>query len=137
MAYIIFLLYPWFKPGQFLASETVHRLVRWFSFHLSLLCLAYVTIETFRRYLDKQGTLSRELNRNCYYVYIIHTVVIGGLALLLLNTELPSLLKYLILTVSTFAASNGIVSLSRRIVTSSRNRIRRSVLMHGEEVRWC
>ncbi|MHC4496355.1 MAG: acyltransferase family protein, partial [Planctomycetota bacterium] len=55
--YISFLLYPWFKPGNFIVSEIIDRLIVWFCFHLSLLCLVYVMIETFRRYLDKQGKL--------------------------------------------------------------------------------
>jgi fucose 4-O-acetylase-like acetyltransferase len=111
--YIVFLLYRWFKPGNFIVSETIDRLIVWFSFHVSLLCLVYVMIETFRRYLDKQGKLRNELNKNSYYVYIIHVIVTGGIALLMLNTAIPSLLKYLILTVSTYVVSNLIISLYR------------------------
>ena len=72
--YIFFLLYPWFKPGNFIVSETIHKLILWFCFHLSLLCLVYVMIETFRRYLDRPGKFRDELNRNSYYVYIIPTL---------------------------------------------------------------
>ncbi len=114
MAYIVLLLYPWLKPGQFIVSPSFHRVALWLSFHLSLLCLVYVTIETFRRYFNKRGMLSRELNRNSYHVYIIHTIVLGGLAWLLLGTSIPSLWKYVILTVSTFVFSHLIVSVSRR-----------------------
>ena len=89
----------------------------WLGFHLSLLCLLYLMIETFRRYFDKPGRIWNELNQNSYYVYIIHVIVIGGIALLLLNTAVPSILKYLILTLSTTVASNLIVSLYRRAVT--------------------
>ena len=94
--YIFFLLYPWFKPGHYIVSRIIDRSIVWFSFHLSLLCLAYVMIETFRHYLDKQGKLINELNKNSYYVYIIHVIVMGGIALLMLNTAISSLLKYLI-----------------------------------------
>ena len=75
----------------------------------------YATIETFRRYLDKPGRLRNELNRNAYYVYIIHVIVTGSLALVLLDTAIPSLAKYLILTASTFVASHLIVTLSRKV----------------------
>ena len=92
--YIVFLLYPWFKPGSFIVSKTLDRLIVWFCFHLSLLCLVYMMIETFRRYLDKPGKLRNELNKNSYYVYIIHVIVMGGIALFMLNTAIPSLLKY-------------------------------------------
>ncbi len=112
--YIFSLLYPWFKPGEFIVSEIVHRLILWFSFHLSLLCLVYVTIETFRRYLDKPGKLRNDLNRNSYYVYIIHVVVMGTFALVMLNAAIPSLVKFLLLTVATFGASNVIISSCRK-----------------------
>ena len=116
--YIFFLLYPWFKPGSFIVSQFIDRLIVWFCFHLSLFCLMYLTIETFRRYQDKQGRLRYDLNRNSYYVYIIHVIVIGGLALAMLNTAIPSLLKYLILTASTYAACHLTVYLSRKVIES-------------------
>mgnify|MGYP001098461093 CR=1 FL=1 len=116
--YIFFLLYPWFKPGCFIISRIIDRSIVWFCFHLSLLCLAYVMIETFRRYQDKQGRLRNELNKNSYYVYIIHVIVMGGFALLLLNLAMPSLLKHLTLTVSTFAACNLIVYFCREVIKS-------------------
>jgi hypothetical protein len=122
--YIFFLLYPWLKPGSFIVSQIVDRLIVWFCFGLSLLCLVYTMIETFRRYFDKPGKIWNELNRNSYYVYIIHVIVIGGIALPLLNSAMPSLLKYLVLTVSTYAASNLIVHLYRKII-ESRIRIKR------------
>ncbi len=123
MTYIIFLLYPLLHPGSFIVSESIDRLVLWFSFHLSLFCLAYVTIETFRRYLNRSGPLRNRLNRNSYYVYIIHVIVMGGLALVLLNTTLPSLLKYAILTISTFVASYVLILIFRRVSVVSRQRI--------------
>ena len=112
--YIFFLLYPWFKPGHYIVSQLIHRLILWLSYQLSLLCLVYVMIETFRRYFDKPTKVWRELNRNSYGVYIIHVIVIGGVALVLLHTAIPSLWKYLLLTVSTYVASNLIVSLCRK-----------------------
>lgn len=88
----------------------------------------YVTIETFRRYQNKQGILRNELNDNAYYVYIIHVVVLGGLALIMLNTAIPSLAKHLILTVSTFVMSNLIVSVFRKASASALSRIHVSQL---------
>ena len=67
---------------------------------------------------DKPGKIWNELNQNSYYVYIIHVVVSGGIALILLNTAIPSILKYLILTVSTILVSNLIISLYRRSVST-------------------
>jgi fucose 4-O-acetylase-like acetyltransferase len=116
--YIFFLLYPWFRPGHLIVSRIIDRLIVWFCFGLSLLCLMYVMIETFRRYLDKPGKLRNELNRNAYYVYIIHVIVMGNLALIMLNTAIPSLLKFLLLTVATFGVCNLIVYLYRRCIES-------------------
>jgi peptidoglycan/LPS O-acetylase OafA/YrhL len=75
----------------------------------------YLAINTFRYYLNKPGRLGRELNANSYSVYIIHVVVMGGFALAMLDTAVPSVLKHLILVVSTYVASNVIISLYRRI----------------------
>ena len=112
--YIFFLLYPWFRPGDVIVSEIVDRSILWCSYLVSSFCLVYVTIETFRRYQNKQGRVRSELNRNSYYVYIIHVIVLGCLALILRDTAVPSLWKHLTLAVSTFVASNMIVSSCRR-----------------------
>lgn len=121
--YIFFLLYSWFKPGQFIVSKIGDRLIVWLGFHVSLLCLMYVTIETFRRYLNGAGRLRNELNRNSYYVYIIHVIVMGSIALVMLDTAIPSVVKYFVLTVSTFAVSNLIVSLCRKVFCDLRSRL--------------
>ena len=113
MAYVVFLLYPWFYPGSFVISEIIDKVTLWVSYQVSLLALVYVTIETFRRYQNKQGKLGNELNKNSYYVYIIHVIVTGSVALIMLNTAIPSVSKHLLLTVSTFVASNLAVSLFR------------------------
>ena len=112
----VFLLYPWFKPGHYIISEFIHRLILCFSYQLSWLCLVYVMVETFRRYFDEPGKIRRELNRNSYGVYIIHDIVIGGIALLMLNLSIPSVLKYFILTVSTFGACNAIMYSYRKAI---------------------
>jgi len=113
---IFFLIIPLFSPAGFMISPVVDKLIYWLSFYLSLLCLMYVSIETFWRYFDKTGKILNTLNKNSYGVYIIHVIVLGVIALLLLNINIPSLWKYLILAVSTFAASNLIVSLFRSLV---------------------
>ena len=121
--YIFFLLYPLFKPGSYIVSEFIHKLILWLSFHLSLLCLLYTVISTFRFYLKGQGKIRKELNRNSYYVYIIHVIVLGFLALAMLHTEIPSLLKYLILTISSIIACNLIISFSRSVTDQIKGNI--------------
>jgi len=116
--YVFFLLIPFIKPGSIIISPILDRLILWLGFYLSLLCLLYLLIETFRRYLNKPGKIWNELNRNSYYVYIIHVIVIGVIALPLLNSAMPSSLKYLFVTVSTYAVCNLIVYSYRKIIKS-------------------
>jgi fucose 4-O-acetylase-like acetyltransferase len=107
-------LYPIFYPGGF-AVTPLYRLIWWLSFDLSLLCLVYVLVETFRRYFDRTGRIWGELNRNSYGVYIIHVILIGVFGTLLLNLSLPALLKYPILIVLTYVTSNLLVSVYRNL----------------------
>ncbi len=116
--YLFLIIYSFIKPGDFIFSEFADILLIWFSFHLSLLSLLYIFINTFRYYVNKQGKVIKELNKNSYNVYIIHVIIIGGIALTMLNTEIPSLLKYFILTVSSYVASNLIISFYRNVIKS-------------------
>ena len=116
--YIFFLILPVLSPGAILVSKVIDRVIVWLCFHLSLLSFVYLMIVTFWRYFDKPGKIWTELNKNSYYVYIIHVIVLGGIALLMLNTAIPSILKYLILIVSTVLVSNLIISLYRRVAST-------------------
>ena len=115
-------LWPFFypNPAEFPITP-LYRLVWWLTFYLSLLVLMYVMIESFWRYLDKSGKLWSELNRNSYGVYIIHVIVIGVFGTLLLNLDLPALVKYLILIVSTYVGSNLIVLGYRAIIQTMKS----------------
>jgi hypothetical protein len=114
--YLVFIINLFIRPGVHIISSFADMLMLRLNFHLSLLCMLYVLVNTFRYYFDKQGRIGKELSRNSYYVYIIHTVVIGGIALTMLGTAIPALLKYLILTVSTYVACNVVISLFRKVV---------------------
>ena len=116
IAYRFFYLNVLMKPGEIIISDLADTLLLWLSFHLSLFCLLYLLIHTFRVYLDKQGKLSKALNRNSYHVYIIHTVVMGLLAFAMLNITLPSLLKFLLLTIFTFGLSSILIDLYRKVI---------------------
>ena len=58
-----------------------------------------------------QKTSEKETGFYSYGVYFIHFIVLGGMAIILLNTTMPSLWKYVIIIISTYVASNLIVSL--------------------------
>jgi fucose 4-O-acetylase-like acetyltransferase len=106
--------------GEDMFSPTTLRIIWWLSFYLSLLSMLYLLVQTFWRYVDKPGKIWDELNRNSYGVYIIHVIVIGVIALPLLNSAMPSFLKYITLTVLAYLASNLIASLYQRTVTSTK-----------------
>jgi surface polysaccharide O-acyltransferase-like enzyme len=104
-------LWPFFypNPAEFPITP-LYRLIWHLSFYLALLCLMYVMIVSFWLYLDKTGKTWNELSRNSYGVYIIHVIVIGVFGTLLLELNIPAVVKYLTLIVSTYAGSNLIVS---------------------------
>jgi len=109
--YIFQLIFALIYPGSYIISKAVDTLILRLNFVLSLAYLIFAMVTLFRRFFKKQGKLSKELSRNSYSVYIIHVIVMGTIALTMLNTSIPSLLKFLILTTATYAISNAIVSL--------------------------
>ena len=118
--YIIFLLNLIFNPGQFIVSGTIDVALTWLGFNLSLLGLMYIIINSFRYYLNRRGKLLAWLNRCSFGVYIIHFIVMGVTAVILLHATKPSLIKYTLLIVTTYAASNLIVYLYQLSVQSVR-----------------
>ena len=117
LAYIAFFLYPYIKPGSFVISESMDPYLIKLFFHLSLIALLYSTFMTFRIYLNKTSAWIAELNANAYGVYILHLIVLGLIATLLLHVDIGSKSKYLILIVTTFLVSNVLVSSYRWIKT--------------------
>jgi len=101
------------ESDQMIISEWAGTLLYWFSFHLSLLCLVYLMIRIFSVSLNKQGKYGRSLNRNAYGIYIVHTVVLGIIAMFLMHTALPSLLRFITLTVTAFAVSHWLTGMFR------------------------
>ena len=123
-------LFPFFYPEGF-SITPLYRLIWWLSFDLSLLCLMYLMIGSFWRYVDKTGRIWSELNHNSYGVYIIHVIVIGVFGTLLLNLSLPALVKYPLLFLSTYLASNLIVSVYRSLVQTMKSRSGRRDVLAG------
>lgn len=120
-------IYPILFPEGF-AITPLYRVIWHLSFDLSLLCMLYVMIQSFWRYLDKPGKLWNVLNRNSYGVYIIHVIIIGIFGTLLLNLlDLPALVKYPLLFLSTYVASNLLVSAYRSLVQALKPSRSRSI----------
>jgi hypothetical protein len=109
--YMLFLLNLIFNPGKFIISHVADTLLLWSSFHLSLLGMLYILINTFRFYLNRKITIIDWLNKCSYGTYIIHFIVMGAIAVVLSNAPLSSLAKYGMLIVSTYMVSNLIIFL--------------------------
>lgn len=104
-AHIFARLYPFFYYEGFSVTP-LYRILWWVSFYLSLVCLMYLMIESFRRYLNKSGSMWERLNKSSYGVYIIHVIMIGVFGTLLLNLAIPAEIKYPLLILSTYLVSN-------------------------------
>jgi hypothetical protein len=107
--YLVVLLNFFLRPGNYIFTADVDGFLLWFSLHLSMLSLLYCAVATFKYYLNRQGWLWRASSKLSYNVYIIHIIVMGPIALLLLRTDMPALLKYPILALTTYLASNLLV----------------------------
>jgi predicted anti-sigma-YlaC factor YlaD len=109
--YIIFLLNLILKPGQYIVSGAADIAITWLGFHLSLLGMMYIVINTFRYYLNRGEKIVTWLNKCSFGVYVVHFIAMGAAGTVLLHSAMPSLVKYGLLTLITFAASNLMVSI--------------------------
>jgi fucose 4-O-acetylase-like acetyltransferase len=107
--YLAVLLNFWLRPGQYIVSANVDGLVLWIASWLSTIGLLYCAVTTFKYYFRRRRPLGKTLSRLSYGVYIIHIAVMGPIALVLLHTDLPALLKYPLLTLATYVGSNLVV----------------------------
>lgn len=76
---------------------------------LSQLSILYVLLYSFRHSLNKTNALLAELNRNSYATYIIHTVVMGVIALPMMHMPIPTYIKFITLSVLSFTLSNMLI----------------------------
>jgi fucose 4-O-acetylase-like acetyltransferase len=111
-------MYSLANPDGHIVSGVADVVIVNLSLLVSMSCLLYIAINAFRYYLNRQGKLCSELNRNSYGVYIIHVIVLGVIAVTMLHTTIPSSIKFLILTAATYGACNLIVSFYRTFIKS-------------------
>ncbi len=124
-AHIFARLFPFFYPEGFEVT-LLYMLIWHLTFYLALVCMVYVMVESFRLYIDRTGSVWNWLNRNSYGVYIVHVILIGVFATLLLNTGLPAMVKYPVVFISSYLGSNLLVSLyrnARLAITSSTRKV--------------
>lgn len=114
--YVLVLLNLLFRPDRPIVSLPVDLLVLWSACYISMAVLLYILVSTFRFWIDGHGRVARMLGEAAYGVYVVHMIVLGALALLLLHTDIPSLGKYATLTVGTWVGSNLLVHAYRKVV---------------------
>ncbi len=90
-------------------SEFGDRVVYYTSGLISMLALLHVLTYAFRKSLNKTNALLNELSKNSYSVYIIHVIVMGVIAVTLLDFQAPAFLKFVILSILTFVLSNMMI----------------------------
>ncbi|WP_163710151.1 acyltransferase family protein [Mangrovibacterium lignilyticum] len=95
--------------NYFFISGLVDRFIYHATAMLSMLCFLYVLLYSFRFSLNKTNGVLSQLGRSSYTVYIIHTVVLGLLALVLLKLNIPSWIKFIVLAGTTFVVSNFLI----------------------------
>lgn len=105
----------------YFVSPFVDRLLYYASALVSQLSVLYVLLYGFRHSFDKTNALLSELNRNSYAVYIIHTIVLGVIAIGLSKLAIAPFLKFGLLSVSTFALSNLLIYSWRQLVQHKLN----------------
>jgi len=103
-------------PGRnyYFISDFADRVAYYVTALLSMLSFLYVFIHLFRFNFNKINTLMTQLNKSSYSVYIIHIVVMGLIALAMINLQINGFVKFLILTSLTFIMSNFIVFVYQR-----------------------
>ena len=104
--YAIVLINFFLKPGEYIVSLPVDRLLMWIGFHLSMLAMIYLSVTTFRNWINRDGGLARTLASLSYGVYIVHVPVLGAIAMAFGGSGMPGLVKYLTVALATWVVSN-------------------------------
>ncbi|NQU86242.1 MAG: acyltransferase family protein, partial [Mariniphaga sp.] len=101
--------------NYFFVSEPIDRLIYYALILISMLSFLYVFVHVFRFKFNKSNKIADQLNRNSYQVYIIHTIVLGIIATILIQITISPVVKYFILFIFTFVVCNVLVYAYQRI----------------------
>ena len=115
------LFYNLIEAGRnhFYISSFADRLVYYSSAILAMLSFLQIFIHAFRFNLNKTNNILSELSKNSYSVYIIHMVVLGVVALAMINLPVYGGIKYVFLSGFTFLLSNMIIYSWREVKQKS------------------
>lgn len=112
--FLLNLVYP--ERNYFFASPRIDGTVYYGSLMLLMLSFLHVLIYAFHSRFNKVNKVMYQLNKNSYNVYIIHMIILGIIALALVNISMPIFVKYLVLATLTFMVCNIIVFAYGRIL---------------------
>jgi len=104
--YIGGVIYSLVSPNDYLICKSMDIFIVRLCFLLSVTYLIYAMVVSFKNYVNRKNKFWIELNSNSYGVYIIHVIIMGIIATFMLNSNMPSVLNILILTISTYLISN-------------------------------
>ncbi len=107
--------------NYFFISDFADRIFYYASALLAMLSFLHVLVYAFRYNLNKTNNILSELSRNSYSVYIIHMIVLGVIAVTMMNLHIHGAVKYFVLTAATFAFSNMLVYSWRKSVQKTVN----------------
>ena len=109
--FAINLFYNLIQPGRnhFFISDFADRTVYYAFAILSMLSFLQIFIHTFRFNLNKTNVILSELSKNSYFVYIIHMIVLGVVALAMTHLPIHGGIKYVLLSGFTFLLSNMVI----------------------------
>jgi len=94
---------------NYLLNKSIAIVINKASFLISLSYIIYSMIIIFKYYLNNKSKIWDRLNSHSYGIYIIHFIIMGMIALGLKNIEMPVIIKFFTLSVSTFFTSYLIV----------------------------
>jgi fucose 4-O-acetylase-like acetyltransferase len=106
------------EPGRdhFFIAPLADNIAFYTSQYTAMMSILYVLLRSFYMKLNKPRKILMEMAGNSYYVYIIHMVIAGGFALLLLNISIHPFIKFTILVLLTILFSNVVVSAYNRTI---------------------
>jgi glucan biosynthesis protein C len=74
----------------------------------------------FRERFNKAGPLLRSMARNVYTVYIVHLTLLWGMTIVFLSVNIPTILKFFIVSFITISLSFLLSALIRKIPYAKR-----------------
>lgn len=92
--------------NYFIISSFMDRAVYYLTAILSMVSFLYILLHVFKFNFNKINTIMKQLNKSSYSVYIIHVIVMGVIAMVLVHFQLPGIFKFIILTLLTYMISN-------------------------------